>query len=143
MSSTTELKCIADGLQELPFKKKYTIYDIHDKLTYTDLLQLAWDVACHINANPSPLGIKPQDIKSEDLMEVVRKLSVFLDILNYTRLQEFNESINTQTNEPLLNVLYFLLKNIVKHTKRAYLSYYLTFLDIPEEFMYHEGNNNN
>ena len=53
--------------------------------------------------------------------------------------QEFDHAVQNQKRDYLIDVLYFLLKNMAVHKKRAYLSIYLTRPEVPDEFMHQDG----
>lgn len=134
----SQLKCISDNLALPPYNKKLSIYDLHDKLEFTDLAQLVWDVSCNIlSSNNSE--IKYTNIKNEDIDLIVKKMSEFLSMLGYLEVEVFVCSFELRSKQPALDVLYYLLSNIESHNKRAYLSNYLMPVSIPEEFMYQDG----
>ncbi|KAJ3044268.1 Intraflagellar transport protein 81 [Rhizophlyctis rosea] len=138
MPTAADLKLISEKLSEPPFKRSFSVIQLHDELDSFQLLQTLNDVIQYIdNANPNSIH-RGTNIRTEIPDETVARIGDFLRVLKYKGLpewEEFRTKLLTGDREIILDALAFLLRDVPTHKKRAYLAPYLAAIDVPPEFM--------
>ncbi|KAJ3091770.1 Intraflagellar transport protein 81 [Quaeritorhiza haematococci] len=147
MTTPDELKFVAETLSAPPFSKSHlglTAVGLHDDVPFPQLIQLLSDVCAHVDdANPTGNSShRNVDVRQEVPEESVNRIGGFLRMLKFKPAADFATFHQTLLNgdRPLvLEALYFLLKDLHVHKKRAYLAPFLAAIDVPPEFMLDEG----
>lgn len=136
-----DLKLISERLGQPPFNRSYSVIQLHDELAIPAIVQLITDVAAYIDDgshSPSYPSIHKIDIRNEEPEATAWRIGDLLRILKYKAasvdLQSLREKIQQADRDLLLDILTFLLKDIVTHKKRCYLAVFLESTEIPPEY---------
>lgn len=130
-----DLHYIVDQLNAPPFQYNLTLLSLSEKNSQ-ELLQLLSDVFSQISPKHKKI-----DISKEDPDQMADRLVKFLKIVKYKP----PASLDPATFRSLLangekDIIYTILKWVVPQPqelqKRAFVGYYLSFPDMPEEFNY-------
>ncbi|TPX60824.1 hypothetical protein PhCBS80983_g01510 [Powellomyces hirtus] len=133
-----DLKLISSTLAAPPFSKHYSAIQLHDEVPVLQLMQLITDAMAVIDeANPQSPH-KKVDMRNEDPEESVLRVAVFLQLLKWKDAGDMDvlcQKLMEGDRTTILRVLYFLLKDLNQHKKRAYLAPFLASVDVPAEFV--------
>lgn len=87
MTTPTELADLCDLLYQPPFKKQYTVIQLHDELSDFELVSLIHDVMLAIDeVNPNSIHKRVVDIRNEEQEDTVWRVTEFLKLLKYKPL---------------------------------------------------------
>jgi intraflagellar transport protein 81 len=138
MNYQIDLKAISNAISAKPFNIQWSIIQLHDEITPTQLLQTLFDVSGFVDeANVS--SIFPID---RPLEEKVFRLVEFLQMLKYkpaANVELCMKDIMQFNRDAILAAMTFLVSDITSHKKRAYLALYLSTPDIPVDFSQDDG----
>lgn len=131
MSTPQELKFIVETLVNPPFQKTWTVIQLHDELPSPTLLQMLCDIVSYIDESDPQSTFRKVDIRKDNSDEYFGRLVEFLRMLKmkdaladgYTLLTE----LATSKRETIIRTIYFLLKDLAVHKKRAYLGIFLSY----------------
>ncbi|KAJ3417510.1 Intraflagellar transport protein 81 [Chytridiales sp. JEL 0842] len=134
----TDLRLVSSALSKPPFNKSFSPIQLHDEVPHPQLLQLITDVAAHLDEGTTNGGnsIHKVDIRGEDPESTAWRITDLLRILRFPiESNTLRPQLLTNDRMILLDILYFLLKDIPTHKKRMYLAPFLEVIDIPMDFM--------
>jgi intraflagellar transport protein 81 len=144
MSTPSELKFIVESLVSQPFSKTWSVIQLHDDLPAVTLLQCLCDILGYID-EADPVSIfKKVDIRNDSSDDFINRLVDFLRMLKMKEALADGYAVvaglATSNRSTILKAMYFLLKDLAVHKKRAYLGIYLSSPDIPMEFSQDDSN---
>ncbi|KAI9209448.1 uncharacterized protein BJ171DRAFT_564624 [Polychytrium aggregatum] len=142
MSAPPDLRLVAEKLSAPPFNITCTPIALHDDVPTVQLVQIASNVMAYIDeANPHSMH-RGVDLRKEPPEDTAYRFGEFLRLLKFKDAYDgelFSKYIVEGSRPCLLDILYFLLKDLATHKKRAYLAPYLAVVDVPPEYMQDEG----
>ncbi|KAJ1501602.1 Intraflagellar transport protein 81, partial [Coelomomyces lativittatus] len=146
-TSTTvplDLRFIADALARPPFNMQHTVIALHDEMEHPELVALINDVLSHIDAS-NPISPHKIDLRNELPAVTAQRMSEFLinalkfDFALHTAATLSQKIVSGDDRTLMLQILYFLLKDIEAHKKAAYLDRFCGIMQIPVEFSVDES----
>lgn len=82
-SSSNNLKLIVEKLAAPPFSKTLSIIQIHDELTFSDLLRCTFDVLAYIDEADTYSIFKNFDARIDISSVIIESISDFLHMLKF------------------------------------------------------------
>lgn len=138
MSTPSELKFIAESISAAPFSKTWSVIQIHDEFPPQQLFIALVEILAVIDQADATSLFKHVDGRSELTAEIFAKVVEFLCMLKYKPALEdgfaLMYAMTNMTRDVFIQCLYFLLKDIAVHKKRAYLGMFLSIPDVPVDF---------
>ncbi|KAJ3316717.1 Intraflagellar transport protein 81 [Blyttiomyces sp. JEL0837] len=136
--SSPDLKLVVEKLSQPPFNRNFSVIQLHDELPIPALVQLVTDVAAFLDDTGPLPTIHKVDIRNEEPESTAWRIGDFLRILKYkgaADLVNLRQQIQNGDRNLLLDILYFMIKDINMHKKRAYLATFLEIIDVPPEYL--------
>ena len=126
------LQLIVDSLNRPPFEKDLTLVSFDEKNSF-ELLSLLNDVLAHLDKRHKI------DIRDEPQNVTVDRMTDFFKLLKYPlpagHMEEFQHRLIQGSRSVVYPLLHYLLSNIRKLEKRAYLARFLVNIEVPQQFM--------
>mmetsp|Transcript_17872 Transcript_17872/g.42762 ORF Transcript_17872/g.42762 Transcript_17872/m.42762 type:complete len:673 (-) Transcript_17872:186-2204(-) len=129
MSSNQEIHMIVDRLREYKFEEDLTLVTFHQK-TPQELLETLNNVFKHLSKEHDV------DLRDEPIETTAYRMLGFLPILLYNyegEVETFKQGIANGDKDMIYPILKHLLSKLPELRKRAYLSRFLTAIEVPEE----------
>eukprot|EP00798_Chlamydomonas_sp_ICE-L_P015561 gene15561-21655_t len=126
-----DLHYIVDCLNSAPFEYNLSLLSFSEKNS-PELLQLVSDVFSTISPKSQKI-----DISKEDPDQTVDRLISFLKMVKYKPTLDpasFRQLLGSADKDVIYHVLKWVLSQTAHLEKRAFVGYYLSFPDMPEEF---------
>lgn len=138
MSAPPDLRLVVERLQQPPFNLILTAIQLHDDIPYMQLIQIVSDVMAHIDESNTQSFHKGVDLRAESQEDTIARLTDFLRLLKCKDVndsQSFRQALLNGDKMILLDILYFLIKDLETHQKRAYLAPFLATIEVPPEYL--------
>ncbi|ORY38172.1 hypothetical protein BCR33DRAFT_754577 [Rhizoclosmatium globosum] len=134
-----DLRLVSDRLAQPPFNKNLSVIQLHDEVPAYALVQLISDVAAYLEEGGPIPSIHKVDIRNEEPDATAWRIGEFMRILKFRGqgldVNQLRQEIQDADRPLLLEILYFLLKDVAIHKKRCYLAPFLEFVDVPSDYM--------
>eukprot|EP00921_Rhytidocystis_pertsovi_P004872 GHVQ01008471.1.p1 GENE.GHVQ01008471.1~~GHVQ01008471.1.p1 ORF type:complete len:567 (-),score=87.88 GHVQ01008471.1:2457-4157(-) len=123
------LKDIVEGLNNPPFSLNLSIVGFDEKQPF-ELLQTLNVVLEYLDSQ-----LHKTDLRDEDPESMYRRIAQFLMVLGFTSVhgENFRDGLITGDKKIIYPVLSFLLKDLSRLKKRAYLGRFLVEVELPPE----------
>ncbi|KAI9017177.1 hypothetical protein BC832DRAFT_596490 [Gaertneriomyces semiglobifer] len=142
MDGTVDLKLVSERLAGPPFRRHYSVIQLHDELPVFQLMQLLSDAMAAIDEGNPQSPHKDVDLRNEDPNDTIGRMLDFFQLLKWKEARDadsLGQKLANGDRPTILSALHFLLKDMESHQKRAYLAPFLAGIDIPPEFSHDEG----
>ena len=129
-----DIQLIVDALNHPPFSMDLTLV-LFDEKTPFELLKTLNNVMAHLDKRHNV------DIRDESAEQTQARMVDFLRVLKFPlptspgHMQQFNIGLLQGNRNTIYPLLHYLLSNLQKLEKRAYLAKYLVNIEVPQQFM--------
>ncbi|KAJ3014255.1 UNVERIFIED_CONTAM: Intraflagellar transport protein 81 [Siphonaria sp. JEL0065] len=134
-----DLRLVSDKLNQPPFNKNLSVIQLHDEVPAYALVQLISDVAAYLEEGGPVPSVHKVDIRNEEPEATAWRISEFMRILKFRGpgldVNSLRQEIQDADRPLLLEILYFLMKDMALHKKRCYLAPFLEIVDVPSDYM--------
>ncbi|KAJ3072165.1 Intraflagellar transport protein 81 [Podochytrium sp. JEL0797] len=135
----SDLKLVSEKLALPPFNKQLSVIQLHDEVPAYALIQLISDVAAYLEEGGPSKSIHLVDIRNEEPEATAWRVGEFMRILKFRGqgldVNSLRQEIQDADRALLLEILYFLCKDMAIHKKRCYLAPFLEIVDVPSDFI--------
>ena len=129
-----DIQLIVDALNKPPFSMDLSLVLFDEKSPF-ELLKTLNDVMAHLDKRHNV------DIRDESSEQTGARMTEFLRVLKFPlptmpeQMQQFNIGLLQGNRNTIYPLLQYLLSNLQKLEKRAYLAKYLVNIEVPQQFM--------